>query len=134
MEEIIKKAVEGGYKFPNLIINEMMFKDTWRGRFVYGKTNSEIEICLESIVCESIFWQALGKAYGWKTIHSSCGTEMKPRSPFNPKFLVCWLCYGDIESGGKEMIGWLYHALRFHEINLTEGWSEAVTYLQGVTK
>lgn len=45
MKTIIKKAIEGGYVIP------------WR----VGKT----EYSMEAIVCDPLFWQALGNICGW---------------------------------------------------------------------
>lgn len=59
--------------------------------------------CLYSVVCDPRFWEALGKACGWfeQTLEGQ-----KP---------TAW--------------DWKHNALRFHEINLTEGWDKAVAYL-----
>lgn len=58
----------------------------------------------EMFFLDPLFWQALGKACGW----------------------------------GKDYDGepeeWLSIALRFYEINLTEGWDKAVAYLAEITK
>lgn len=95
MEEIIKKAIEGGY--------------TWEVRGNINKSEA---------VLDPLFWQALGKACGW---------ESDTR-------------FADMGSDGvmSEMMTlsgeWKDHALRFHEINLTEGWDSAISNLSGVIK
>lgn len=63
-------------------------------------------------ILDPIFWQALSKACGWKVYQSENIITKK-------EVLI-------------EM--WLEHAKRFHEINLTEGWSKAVEYLEDLIK
>lgn len=102
MENIIKKAIEGGFE-------------------AYQPLENYTAHCFKcEYVCDPIFWQALGKACGWdkngsRTTHESYETEK----------------YGVIEYYDVE--NWEYYALRFHEINLTEGWDKAVEYLQEIT-
>lgn len=93
MEDIIKKAQEGGYKVSNTHI--VMFR---------GDTMNPL------------FWQALGKSCGWREPVTANGV-------------------GAVKGMQNKNISWeTAHALRFHEINLTEGWQSAVEYLQEVTK
>ncbi len=90
MEEIIKIAIEGGWKdkdFPNL--DPQYMGDLYR-----------------IIVCDPLFWQALGKASGWDKMIPMMAKDQ-------------W---------------WLLDALRFHEINLTEGWDKAVAYVKETTR
>lgn len=63
-------------------------------------------------VCDPLFWQALGKA---------CGLSW-----------VCESCVEYEKDNCQEK--WLENALRFHEINLTEGWDKAVAYLEDLIK
>jgi hypothetical protein len=95
-EEIVKKAIEGGYKYVS--DNE---------KLVFNK----------HISCDSLFWQALGKACGWN--ESDCiytdGVED------GVGYVVC--------DGGGRIPVWQSQALSFHEINLTKGWDTAVEYL-----
>lgn len=60
------------------------------------------------LILDRMFWRALGKACGWGE---------------------CISAYENAYTLGREA-----HALRFHEINLTQSWSEAVKYLEEVTK
>lgn len=85
MENIIKKAINGGYYAYPI------------GRLV---------------VLDTKFWEGLGKTCKW-TVDVT-----------------------DDESGKKlyEIDNWMKHALRFHEINLTEGWDKAVEYLSDLIK
>lgn len=62
---------------------------------------------IHEFVCDPLFWEALGKACWWDSTKEY------------------------IEFDG---FLWLKNALRFHEINLTEGWDKAIIYLSGVTK
>lgn len=104
MESIIKKAIEGGY-IPKYV-------NWYEDECLNGRLS----------VCDPLFWKSLGKAYGWASICSQCGKAEKPHEYlhiYRPSRLeeVC-----------------VDKALRFHEINLTEGWEKAVEYLQEVTK
>jgi len=84
MQPIINKAIEGGY--------------SWSG------TKGQAEMLLDPL-----FWQALGKACGWKKVHD------------DPK-----LC-------GRVFPDWKDNALRFHETNLTQGFDKAIEFLQEAT-
>ena len=59
----------------------------------------------ERIICDPLFWQAL---FPGKNMH------------------VVTL------SGNKPI--WVHQSLKFHEINLTEGWNKAVEYLENLIK
>lgn len=74
------------------------------------------EILTEDI-CNPLFWQALGKACGWREDQVMGSVSVMYSLDESKRF-------GDIT--------WQYHALRFHEINLTEDWSVAVDYLRSV--
>lgn len=119
MEEIIKKAIEGGWRAFNHSSGNYI--DYGWQILVTGDRKDIYQICMltlarertsilipkSDIVCDSLFWQALGyssERYSTKEYMEADG------------FL------------------WLKYALRFHEINLTKGWDKAVAYLQEVTK
>lgn len=78
------------------------------------------EMRTNAFVLDPLFWQALGKVCGWK-------------DGFRP-----YIARGPLSGIDHHMTqkthAWQYHALRFHEINLTEGWNEAVSYLKGLIK
>ena len=114
MENIIKKSIEGGYELG------------W-------KQGLTLDIACRVIVCDPLFWQALGKACGWesKSIFYHCvicsGEDL------------CWVTKGFCRKCGneqteieKETTRHIEFALKFHEINLTQGWDKAVEYLQGL--
>ncbi len=68
----------------------------------------------ETIILDPLFWQALGKALGWDiAVCEHCGK--------------CWRrkekCAIYQEFGGV-LEPWLYHALRYYELNLTGGDTE----------
>ena len=65
MEEIIQKAIEGGYA--NNLINDLQ-KDF--GKKIYARYDA---YCM--IVCDPLFWQSLGKACGWKWCDFNCPKE-----------------------------------------------------------
>lgn len=69
------------------------------------------------ITLDPLFWKALGKACEWQNIRCT---------PLSDDI------YTDL--GWIEMKATKFYALRFYEINLTEGWEKAISYLQEVTK
>lgn len=118
MEQIIKRAIEGGYK-PTMYKGDLYSEDMVKVGFLGGYSITERDFFLDTL-----FWQALGKSCGWKQERAEfdMGTVMDG---------VCSCCTG-FET--THIDGWKFHALRFHEINLTEGWDKAVKYLLSVTK
>lgn len=117
IEEIIKKAIEGGYgketeSHPEFII--------WEGvREWFGGSNS----AMRNLSLDPLFFQALGKACGWDR--------------------ECYICKAKESTGEHELVcskaGWndkvdkygiINTALRFHEINLeTQDFWKAIDYL-----
>lgn len=92
MENIIKKAIEGGYEV---------------------KSYCENTSCNNShALYDPLFWQYLGKAKGWEE--------------FSPFTCGC----NDIKKMPGQRRTYLNHAIRFHEINLTEGFDSAVSWLE----
>lgn len=67
-------------------------------------------------VLDPLFWQSLVKACGWTCCGVWNGIGVRPK--------------------GHETCSnpFIRRALRFHEINLTEGWDAAITYLTEITK
>lgn len=124
MENVIKKAIEGGYKpvFAGSVVEDIQW-------------NLVHEEWYKDFILDPLFWQALGKAcgwdkqwiYGWITRYSRTG-EGKWE----------WFRSGDpdVETKNCNMVTfkdeYIYHSLRFHEINLTESWTAAVEYLQSI--
>jgi hypothetical protein len=104
METIIKKAIEGGWK--------PRYRETpsFLSKIEGIEQEDREELLLSSAVLDPLFWQALCKACGW-------GNET----------------IDDYDTGLVRGRDWQHHALRFHEINLTESWDKAVEYLRGIT-
>lgn len=121
MEEIIKKAIEGG-AFGNF---EKVKSFNWyigtgneADLIFFDNGNVGIKISLHKSLMRADFWQALSKACGWE---DGLGYDIK-------------YCYDDEEiESPHSMHIWEFNALRFHEINLTEGWDEAIVYLEELT-
>lgn len=133
METIIKKAIKGGWKptddwdeveFIGIrSFSGLSFALSFKGIYSEEDANedlkitagttweSTIHIAYRTAVCDPLFWQSLGKACGW-----------------------VWGDEADTHFGKAIDHINIYHALRFHEINLTEGWSKAVEYLEGIIK
>ncbi len=108
MENAIKKAQLSGY-----IVN---CDD--KGRFNMYET-----------VCDPFFWQALSQSCGWKTTgkHQFTGNNLRCNRCGAP---TDW----DDDCIENEIDSWKINALRFHEINLTEGWNKAIEYLESIIK
>lgn len=103
MQEIIKKAVEGGWR-PTKYID-------WNSRDqVYGLIDI-FAAHQKSSFLDPLFWQAIGKRCGW--CECDCGGQHEGECP---------------------VPDWQNTALRFYEINLTEGFEKAVEYLQNLIK
>lgn len=103
MEEVIKKAIQGGW---NTEFTDYSF-EKWGIRESYCEYQT-----YKDIVCDPLFWQALQKSCGWHIAESSVVTD-----------------WGEIRTSGK-----IYNALKFYEINLTQGWNEAEKWLQNLIK
>lgn len=125
-QQIIRKAVEGGYMPTPAILycgaNEGNETEngpaTNQGWSVWNMLN-ESSFCQphSETVLDPLFWQSLGKACGWNIYHSiACYTYTGG---------TCGDCYREKR--------WLHEAKEFHEINLTEGWDKAIEYLLQVT-
>lgn len=61
MQEIIKKAIEGGWK-PG-------YKNSSKEEHLYFVIHDYEAPTEQEIVCDPIFWQSLGKACGWEEAH-----------------------------------------------------------------
>jgi len=129
METIIKVAISGGWK-PQYEkateLNSVIHFCEDGSILATGENGKFLEVYDKSkIVLDHLFWQALGKACGWKDLVCSfCGTEItRPASSLDDGWCRC-----DMKST-KAQNGWEYQALKFHEINLTESFEKAVEYL-----
>lgn len=118
MENIIKKAIEGGWNpRPEKVLPTLMaiYPSDYDGEFAMfstafkekGKANGRtFSLYLTQIVSDSSFWQALGKSCGWYAKDTNIYHD-------NPA-------------------QWLVESLRFHEINLTQSWEKAVEWLENL--
>lgn len=133
MNQIIQKAIEGGwgrntlkvsgYRKPSGMPMEVQLH-LENDKSGYWETVSYYEI-----VCDSSFWQALGKACGWyEFLDHEC--KYAPKGGGN-YFDRCDKCK---ERFDENKMSWKKNALRFHEINLTEGWDKAIKYLEELIK
>lgn len=100
MENIIKKAIEGGYELGKFTIDNHEKGESYN---YYSDGNYIVTL-------DPLFWQALGKACLWNRYSGNVSHKGIMDFTFEDG---CTTCY----------------ALRFHEINLTEGWDKAVEYL-----
>lgn len=107
MENIIKKAIEGGYANDRPEYARQHLITGFEGDFRF-------------MVIDPLFWQSLGKACGWEGRQSD---------------MVDAFAYAMSARTGKiPKTVWQRNALKFHEINLTEGWDKAVEWLNGLIK
>jgi hypothetical protein len=104
MESIIKKAIEGGYRDHFYCGNFDMYE-------------SEGSHCEYGVICDPFFWESLAKVCSWKE-----------RLPYMK--LVEYKIVSDLTP--TNLKGWQIYAIRFHEINLTEGWDKAISYLENI--
>lgn len=116
MESIIKKAIEGGYKPSEIYLEETAYGADYQ---------------FHAISTDPLFFQALGKACGWDKTMS--GTKVTGKIYQHRWIMPSTSARRTSMQGLQEMESPIYFALRFYEINLTEGWEKAVAYLQEVT-
>lgn len=118
METVIKKAIDGGW----IVKGAIGYKGT---KGDAGSTH--IPETLYYAFLDPLFWQALGKACGWGTIHDEGCDSQKDYCTHPNKKCTCEQCdcYTQFE--------WKENALRFHEINLTQGFDFAIKYLSDLT-
>jgi hypothetical protein len=91
----------------------------WRGFEYLGAFGKEAKM---EAVLNPLFWQALDKALGWPyELYGHCG---KNPDDYEDKEKTDCCIYG-IEEMEWFVKAWLYHALRYHEIALTGGDTEA---------
>jgi len=101
MEQAIKKALDEGYAPQGYC--------AWLEKYKDSGSYSEIEnlnlYSISTFVLDPLFWQALGKAEGWKgkyeyTYHDSFGTG----TPFEyPAWLRYWHSFIDHLADGKDI-------------------------------
>lgn len=106
MENIIKKAIEGKYKFNN---KEIIYEPVYKHIVALSSQDNGDIVSFGLIVLDPLFWQALGKACGW---------EMEK------------IYTGEFSSFNEPEC----QAIRFHEINLTQGFDKAVDWLEELIK
>lgn len=115
METIIKKAIEGGYETKSIIVG---------AKSNDGFIDEEVKFpqLKEQIVCDPLFWQALGKSCGWGVKIGESTGDVHVNHEHN-----------NGECTDMCVVPSVINALNFHRINLTQGWSEAVEYLKELT-
>jgi hypothetical protein len=133
MEEIIKKAIEGGYAIQKsyyarpVVFTKLKTTNEYYTVFelddttvVEDKNGEEVTVPLTSshqtsmIILDPLFWQAISNACGWENSERYWSVEQEVKITL--------------------LDSWENTAMTFHHKNLTEGWNQAVAYLQEVTK
>jgi hypothetical protein len=107
MEEIIKRAIEGGYDNEMGLFNLPDYSP-YDKRLIYAVLTNDPD-----------YFKALGKACGWEKM---VGEDIK----------LYKQDFADILEHRILSSGWIVYSLRFHEINLTKGWEKAVEYLKSI--
>jgi hypothetical protein len=146
MENIIKKSIVGGWqpKYEQTTINSSVINFCEDGSILTtDEVGRKLEIYdKEKIVLDPLFWQALGKACGWGgNVNFVCTIDCDYYCN------DCKLGFTHQTERPKEFSGingthidcpkalyWKQIALSFHEINLTEGWDSAISYLNNLVK
>jgi hypothetical protein len=113
MENIIKKAVEGGWgnigsaSITRIDCDSADIDGKFYIHFWENVQSDMFSYNTFQVFCDPLFWQALGKACGWK----------------GEKFFN-----GNLEDE------WMENAIKFHKTNLTKGFQPAVEWLEQVIK
>lgn len=104
-QNIIKKAIEGGFT-----------EDVTFYTHIFPIQQ------LKEMILRPLFWQALGKACGWKKFHCSLCMSLFDKM-------------GLVEHCGKtgHYYAWETYAVHFHFINMRDGWNAAIKYLSDLT-
>lgn len=118
MENIIRKSIEGNWKQWYGINKEPAFvvycdrsiADTWWVRWdtFPAQPMEGQRIDIKHMVLDPKFWLALSRACKWDV------QMVANPQPHNYR--------------------WFIEALKFYEINLTDGWQKAIEYLESVVK
>ncbi len=110
METLIQKSIEGGYIPKTFSFN------------ANKKEEKPKPILTDSDLMHPLFWQALSKACGWKVVYGKCDSCFL--TGFGTRLPQC-TCAID---------SWKKIALRFYDINLTEGFDKAIEWLTNLVK
>ncbi len=113
MKKVIEKAIEGGWKPMGFPTEGLKLFTQTKTLFWLGKTQKGgFMVHAYAAVLDRLFWEGLARKCRWVAVITSVG-------------------------GGKSRVierEWEQYALQFHQINLKEGWSAAVAYLEKLIK
>lgn len=133
MEAIIKKAIEGGYgDIKKSLITRIDCESAHQDGFIYihyfEKESETLKVNIGMVFLDHLFWQALEKACQWGRLRcTNCKEFAKPvrKNKDDPEY---WhdCCNRKHLDYGKSGIG---NATDFYKLNLTEGWDQAIQYL-----
>lgn len=112
-EEIIKVAQEGGF-----YEHDFLYFSDEQDRYVFSNNK-----CLEEIFMNPKFWEAIGKAKGWKYKAYKMGAWQTEETDLSSM--------SDTPFRYPE---WQYHAITFYNINLTQSFDDAINYLYELIK
>lgn len=135
MEQIIKKAIEGGWDKDGwenftMVLGGIKFHD---GEHIIGGAGNLMQPA--ELFMRSDFWQALGKACGWEKVEkrTKCEEVACLDIPYGSEWSnFCSRCGTGLTIFEKSTEKWKSNALKFHEINLTQGFDKAVEWLSNL--
>lgn len=95
-----------------------------------GDYRWKIDVTMESMILDPLFWQALSKACGWdKTVCVHCGAVITYGEDTLSENIHC-----DHKNYKYREKKWENIAIRFYEINLIESFDEAINWLLDLIK
>jgi len=117
ISDIIKCAIKGGYTR-----HEHHLQNSWGTDTYYPM-----------LFCDPLFWQAIGRAKNWERSYV-CKKCRLPIGSMYERKEHDWLPNKCARKWDGEYVYTVEYALRFYEINLTEGMDKAVDYLWELIK
>lgn len=92
---------------------EKIIKKAFIGGYEVKQYSENFALNNDFVVFDPLFWQSLAKACGWGNM------------AFNLE---------NLNTKQRRKFGYEYqwHYIRFMEINLTEGWNKAISYLESI--
>lgn len=132
MEQAIKLALDGGWEPFGPLFHKNLDEEQWGVPELIASFYHQ-----PTFLLYPLFWQALGKSCGWErnfalSSYGASGTEPEIIGKRMDTKTFDYVFDGDNKedfSINRLISEWQYRALRFYEINLTEGMDKAVEYL-----
>lgn len=110
---IIEKSISGGYRDG---ITNWEYCTVCEDGFYSTEGGKETLVSKYFIICDPLFWQSLGKACGWPKLANQLDLD------------------GGIDFRSGILLATTFYALKFHYLNLTTSFEEAVDWLGKVVE